>query len=192
MSFIFALQSQEELDELFCYYQNNDPTILLKPLEVEIISIDPDIYIFHNFITDSEIEHLKDRSKPLVRSKFDVVAMHATLWCQVMKEWLWNKLYVVKICKLPILEVECKDLHLLSFDPLLGWHFHETIFKLAALGISQFTFGFPCVILYKTKFVTEHWLRQSLFVKQKSFLICNKAFVKIWNAWTDNVNPRLF
>ena len=79
MSFIFALQSQEELDELFCYYQNNDPTILLKPLEVEIISIDPDIYIFHNFITDSEIEHLKDRSKPLVRSKFDVVAMHATL-----------------------------------------------------------------------------------------------------------------
>ena len=64
--FQFCLQSRIERDKLICFYNRNPPTQLLKPVKVEMLNLDPDLYLFHDIITDSEIEHVKKLAKPQV------------------------------------------------------------------------------------------------------------------------------
>lgn len=61
-----VLQARSERDKLSCYYNRNLPTQLLKPVKVEMLNWDPDLYLFHDVITDSEIEHVKKLAKPQV------------------------------------------------------------------------------------------------------------------------------
>ena len=61
-----SIQSQEERDKLFCYYDNNRPEILLKPVKVEIINLDPSVYLFHDVVTDEEINHVIKLARPKV------------------------------------------------------------------------------------------------------------------------------
>ena len=61
-----SIQSQEERDKLFCYYDNNRPEILLKPVKVEIINLDPNLYLFHDVVTDKEINHVIKLAGPKV------------------------------------------------------------------------------------------------------------------------------
>ena len=61
-----SIQSQEERDKLFCYYDNNRPEILLKPVKVEIINLDPSVYLFHDVVTDKEINHVIKLAGPKV------------------------------------------------------------------------------------------------------------------------------
>lgn len=49
-----------------CYYNKNLPSQLLKPVKVEMLNLDPDLNLFHDIITDSEIEHVKKLAKPQV------------------------------------------------------------------------------------------------------------------------------
>lgn len=51
---------------LTCYYYKNLPTILLRPVKVELLNLDPDLYLFHDVITDKEIEHVKKLARPQV------------------------------------------------------------------------------------------------------------------------------
>lgn len=60
------MQSRRERDKLTCYYNKNLPTQLLKPVKVEMLNLDPDLYLFHDIITDSEIQHVKKLAKPQV------------------------------------------------------------------------------------------------------------------------------
>ena len=64
--FGFVLQSRIERDKLTCHYNRNLPTQLLKPVKVEMLNLEPDLYLFHEIITDSEIEHVKKLAKPQV------------------------------------------------------------------------------------------------------------------------------
>ena len=64
--FQFCLQTRTERDKLTCFYNRNPPTQLLKPVKVEMLNLDPDLYLFHDIITDSEIEHVKKLAKPQV------------------------------------------------------------------------------------------------------------------------------
>ena len=64
--FQFCLQSRIERDKLTCFYNRNPLTQLLKPVKVEMLNLDPDLYLFHDIITDSEIEHVKKLAKPQV------------------------------------------------------------------------------------------------------------------------------
>ena len=61
-----SIQSQEQRDKLFCYYDNNRPEILLKPVKVEIINLDPILYLFHDVVTDKEINHVIKLARPKV------------------------------------------------------------------------------------------------------------------------------
>ena len=51
---------------LTCYYNKNLPTMLLKPVKVEMLNLDPDLYLFHDVITDKEMEHVKKLARPQV------------------------------------------------------------------------------------------------------------------------------
>jgi len=50
-----------------CYYNKNLPSQLLKPVKVEMLNLDPDLNLFHDIITDSEIEHVKKLAKPQLK-----------------------------------------------------------------------------------------------------------------------------
>ena len=66
LHFQFCSQSRIERDKLTCFYNRNHRTQLLKPVKVEMLNLDPDLYLFHDIITDSEIEHVKKLAKPQV------------------------------------------------------------------------------------------------------------------------------
>ena len=61
-----STQSQRERDKLFCYYSNSRPEILLKPVKVEMINLDPNLYLFHDVVTDQEINHVIKLARPKV------------------------------------------------------------------------------------------------------------------------------
>ena len=61
-----STQSQKESDKLFCYYHNDRPEILLKPVKVEMINLDPSLYLFHDVVTDKEIKHIIKLARPKV------------------------------------------------------------------------------------------------------------------------------
>lgn len=56
-----------ERDKLTCFFNRNPPIQLLKPVKVEMLNLDPDLYLFHDIITDSEIEHVKKLAKPQLK-----------------------------------------------------------------------------------------------------------------------------
>lgn len=46
---------------------DDHPFLHLAPLKIEQKYIDPDVYVFHEVLSDEEIEHIKERAKPRVR-----------------------------------------------------------------------------------------------------------------------------
>lgn len=63
-------KSQRQRDKLSCYYNRNRPTQVLRPVKVETLSSDPNLYLFHDVISDSEIEHIKKLAKPQLKRAF--------------------------------------------------------------------------------------------------------------------------
>ncbi|XP_068757238.1 prolyl 4-hydroxylase subunit alpha-1-like [Montipora capricornis] len=63
-------ESRKQRDKLFCYYNKNLPTLQLKPIKVEMLNVDPDLYLLHDVITDKETEHLKKLAKPQLKRAF--------------------------------------------------------------------------------------------------------------------------
>ena len=61
----YSLCRTERLENLtktlknpYCYFQNKDPYFVLAPLKMEIVSEDPPIYIYHQILTEGEIEFM--------------------------------------------------------------------------------------------------------------------------------------
>lgn len=46
----------------------NHPLLRLAPFKMEQKYIGPDVYVFHEVLSDDEIEHIKERAKPRVRT----------------------------------------------------------------------------------------------------------------------------
>lgn len=45
---------------LFCdYFTNGSPGLLLQPVRREVLSLQPYVVLYHNFITDTETEDVK-------------------------------------------------------------------------------------------------------------------------------------
>ncbi|XP_020626384.1 prolyl 4-hydroxylase subunit alpha-1-like [Orbicella faveolata] len=57
-------RSQSELDKLTCYYYNKHPLLAIKPVKIEIASLNPHIYLLHDIIRDEDIEFIKDLAAP--------------------------------------------------------------------------------------------------------------------------------
>jgi len=54
-------------NKLTCHLNSNLPTLLLKPVKVEMLNLDPDLYLLRDVITDKEIEHVKKLAKPRLK-----------------------------------------------------------------------------------------------------------------------------
>ncbi|XP_067051732.1 prolyl 4-hydroxylase subunit alpha-1-like isoform X1 [Acropora muricata] len=63
-------KSHKEREKLTCYYKNNRPTLLLKPIKVEKLNLDPDLYLLHDALTDKEAEHVKKMARPQLKRAF--------------------------------------------------------------------------------------------------------------------------
>uniref|UniRef100_A0A8C2X264 procollagen-proline 4-dioxygenase n=1 Tax=Cyclopterus lumpus TaxID=8103 RepID=A0A8C2X264_CYCLU len=51
--------------KLFCdYFTNGNPQLLLLPVRREVLSLQPYVVVYHNFITDTEAEDIKRTSHP--------------------------------------------------------------------------------------------------------------------------------
>ena len=60
-------QDSRLLRRLSCWYDHRDQNYLrVMPIKVEQHSFDPAIYTFHNILTDSEIELMKELAQPKV------------------------------------------------------------------------------------------------------------------------------
>lgn len=58
-------QMQFENPKLFCdYFTNGNPQLLLLPVRREVLSLQPYVVLYHNFITDTEAEDIKRTSHP--------------------------------------------------------------------------------------------------------------------------------
>ncbi|CAH3038026.1 unnamed protein product [Porites lobata] len=57
-------KSQADQDKLTCYYYDKDPLLLIKPVKVEMANLEPDIYLLHDIIRDSDIEFIKNLAAP--------------------------------------------------------------------------------------------------------------------------------
>lgn len=57
-------RSQAELDKLTCYYYNRHPLLVIKPVKIELASLNPHIYLLHDIIRDDDIEFIKDLAAP--------------------------------------------------------------------------------------------------------------------------------
>ncbi len=60
-------QTNFEDPRLKCRYINYNPYIYIAPVKEELIHIDPDIWLFHDVITDSQIETMKKLATPKLK-----------------------------------------------------------------------------------------------------------------------------
>ncbi|XP_018520887.1 prolyl 4-hydroxylase subunit alpha-3 [Lates calcarifer] len=57
-----------ENPRLFCdYFTNDNPGLLLMPVRREVLSLQPYVVLYHNFITDTEAEDIKRLAQPGLR-----------------------------------------------------------------------------------------------------------------------------
>lgn len=62
---------QFENPRLFCdYFTNGNPGLLLLPVRREVLSLQPYVVLYHNFITDAEAEDIKRLAQPGVSVHF--------------------------------------------------------------------------------------------------------------------------
>ena len=72
----FFLQKYEFEHQLYCFYKKEHPFYKLRPLKVEVVYFDPYMQIFHDLITETEINKVKEIATPMVRKQLhdDVIA----------------------------------------------------------------------------------------------------------------------
>ena len=62
-------QNQSASDEpMTCWYHHlNLPRLLLKPIKAEMLLRSPDVLLFHNVVSDTEADVLRNLARPMVR-----------------------------------------------------------------------------------------------------------------------------
>ena len=63
------LQPSRLHHKLLCYWYDGqrNPRLLLQPIKVELLYLNPKIYVFHDFLSDKEMDRLKELAGPKVR-----------------------------------------------------------------------------------------------------------------------------
>lgn len=58
---------QKKRDQLYCSYTSSSSAFLkLQPIKQEVVSLHPQLVIFHDIISDQEIETIKQLALPTV------------------------------------------------------------------------------------------------------------------------------
>ena len=65
----YERMDQKQIDQLFCFYhtQNNNPRLILKPIKAELIQLKPSKVIFHEFLSNEEIDQIKWAARPYLQ-----------------------------------------------------------------------------------------------------------------------------
>lgn len=127
-----------------CYYKQDNPRLILKPLRVECVHDNPEIYILYGVLNEREINLIKELSKPKV-SGFPVSNFQVTAITLGRKSLFSSVLY---------LSTRLSSVHKLSL-----WSFvHDLVwitwlfYWFAKWPVDQwsiaFLFHFPCLLLY--------------------------------------------
>ena len=53
---------------------------------MEMLNLDPDLYLFHDIITESEIEHVKKLAKPQVSAFNSTQLLSVTIQCGAQED----------------------------------------------------------------------------------------------------------
>lgn len=55
--------------KLICYYddRNRNPRLVLSPVKVEVLHVDPDLFMFRDLLTEGEMNRLKELASPKVQ-----------------------------------------------------------------------------------------------------------------------------
>ena len=74
-------------DIVYCHYKRPHPYYLLRPLKEEVIYLDPFVAVYHDIITDTQIDIIKAKATPqvyAVKCRFNAVLfitiLLTTLW----------------------------------------------------------------------------------------------------------------
>uniref|UniRef100_A0A3Q2PG37 Prolyl 4-hydroxylase subunit alpha-3 n=1 Tax=Fundulus heteroclitus TaxID=8078 RepID=A0A3Q2PG37_FUNHE len=77
-----------ENPRLFCdHFTNNSPALLLQPVRREVLSLQPDVVLYHDFITGAEAEDIKKLAQP-GRSVVAAGEKQETADYRISKAWL--------------------------------------------------------------------------------------------------------
>jgi hypothetical protein len=63
---LFLLQKHSDKD-LTCQYRRHHPIFYINPLREEVLNAQPRIVFYHNAVTDSEIEKIREMATPRVQ-----------------------------------------------------------------------------------------------------------------------------
>ena len=61
-----TLYNTNHVTNLTCYLSNKHPLLMFRPLGVEVVSVSPPVMLFHNALTDKEVDDLINVAEPLV------------------------------------------------------------------------------------------------------------------------------
>ena len=53
---------------------------------MEMLNLDPDLYLFHDIITESEIEHVKKLAKPQVSASISTQLLSVIIQCGAQED----------------------------------------------------------------------------------------------------------
>ncbi|KAM7399106.1 hypothetical protein PAMP_018398 [Pampus punctatissimus] len=141
---------------LFCdYFTNGSPGLLLQPVRREVLSLQPDVVLYHDFITDTEAEDIKRVAQPgLRRSVVAAGEKQATADYRISKSaWLKDSAHSVvgkldqRISKLTGLNVKHpygEYLQVVNYG--IGGHYephfdHATLSSVEAGGSTAFIYA---------------------------------------------------
>lgn len=97
-------QAPQSPERLRCYYKTGHPLCTIKRCPIEVVFTNPDIMIFHQIMSNAEIDKVITISKPLVR-----IVRAIVIYCQstfvslllsllslylALMTWQWSELFV--------------------------------------------------------------------------------------------------
>ncbi|XP_047144915.1 prolyl 4-hydroxylase subunit alpha-1 isoform X2 [Hydra vulgaris] len=78
----------KDVNNLVCFYKNNKPRLILKPLKVTRMHDNPDVLVFHEMITEEVAEKIRDVANPRLRPSEvidPIIQKHVTASYRVSK-----------------------------------------------------------------------------------------------------------
>lgn len=61
------LRTPAQDKDLYCYVTNsNNPWLFIQPVKVEVMSLSPRVVMYHELMTASESEHIRELAAPMV------------------------------------------------------------------------------------------------------------------------------
>ncbi|XP_026992347.2 prolyl 4-hydroxylase subunit alpha-3 isoform X1 [Tachysurus fulvidraco] len=81
-----------ENPRLFCdYYTNGSPGLLLQPMKRELVSLQPYVVLFHDFITGGEAHYIRESAMPALRRSVVASAMNQSTADYRISKSAWLK-----------------------------------------------------------------------------------------------------